>query len=207
MKANEWTSAAHVNAYLDRADAIPHRGEGEAVLVEHLPEDVGRVLDLGTGDGRLMALVKGARPGAAGVAVDFSPTMLAAAGDRFAGVDEVEVLAHDLDDPLPPAWGRFDVVVSSFAIHHCSDARKASLYAEVAGILEPRGAFLNLEHVASPTPRLHREFMEAIGSTKEDPSNVLASVDANLEWLHAAGFSDVDCAWKWRELALLVARR
>lgn len=207
MKVNEWTSAEHVSAYLDRADSIPHRGEGEGVLVEHLPDVVSRVLDLGTGDGRLLALVLAARPEATGVAIDFSPAMLAAARSRFAGVDAVEVLAHDLDSPLPVAWGRFDVVVSSFAIHHCTDARKARLYAEVAALLEPGGVFLNLEHVASPTPELHRAFMEAIGSTREDPSNILASVEANLGWLRAAGLSDVDCAWKWRELALLVGSR
>lgn len=209
MKVNEWTSAEHVRAYLDRADAIPHRGEGEATLLEHLPTTVGRVLDLGTGDGRLMALVLDAHPGGSGLAVDFSPSMLAAARERFAGmkVGGVEVVAHDLDDPLPDAWGHFDVVVSSFAIHHCTDGRKASLYTEVADRLEPDGCFLNLEHVASPTPELHRQFMEAIGSTREDPSNMLASVEANLGWLRAAGFTDVDCAWKWRELALLVGRR
>lgn len=207
MNQSEWSSAEHVHAYLERADTIPHRGEGEAALLEHVSARIRQVLDLGTGDGRLLALVLAARPGAAGLAVDFSPSMLAAARERFAAVDEVEVVGHDLDLPLPDSWGRFDAVVSSFAIHHCTDARKATLYADVAACLEPGGMFLNLEHVASPTPELHRQFMEAIGSRREDPSNILASVEANLGWLRAAGFTDVDCAWKWRELALLVARR
>ncbi len=43
----EWTSVEKVLDYLTRADAIPHRTEGEGVLLDHLPERVERVLDLG----------------------------------------------------------------------------------------------------------------------------------------------------------------
>lgn len=207
MHENKWMKPDHVHQYLERAGTIPHRTEGEAVLVEHLPPQAGRVLDLGTGNGRLAAIVLDARPRCDVVAVDFSPAMLDSARERFAADARVEVAEHDLDDSLPAAWGRFDAVVSSFAIHHVSDVRKAALYAEVATHLHAGGAFLNLEHVSSPTEALHREFMQAMGSTTEDPSNHLASVDDNLEWMREAGLVDVDCAWKWRELALLVGRK
>lgn len=206
MNENRWVAADHVHSYLERADSIPHRREGEAVFVEHLPARVERILDLGTGNGRLAAIVIDARPGCTGLAVDFSPTMLDEARARFAGSDLVEVVHHDLADTLPREWGTFDAVVSSFAIHHLPDTRKASICAEAFALLRPGGVFLNLEHVSSPTPELHRQFMEAMGSQSEDPSNVLASVEDSLAWLRDAGFTDVDCAWKWRELALLVAR-
>nr|MDQ3303103.1 methyltransferase [Actinomycetota bacterium] len=73
---SEWSTVEHALYYLSRADEIPHRTEGEATLIEQLPAKTRRVLDLGTGDGRLLGLVKLARPGCAGVALDFSPTML-----------------------------------------------------------------------------------------------------------------------------------
>jgi tRNA (cmo5U34)-methyltransferase len=118
----------------------------------------------------------------------------------------VEVVQHDLDAPLSAlgAPGSFDAVVSCFAIHHCSHARKRALYAEVFALLEPGGVFYNLEHVASPTPELHEAFFAALGMTlaDEDRSNQLLDVETQVTWLREIGFAQVDCFWKWRELAL-----
>lgn len=202
---NEWTSAEHALAYLARADQIPQRTEGEAVLLEQVPRPARRILDLGTGDGRLLALLNIDRPQSNCIALDFSPTMLAAARQRFADDSTVEVIEHNLDQPLPNL-GQFDAVVSSFAIHHCTHERKRSLYAEVFDLLKPGGVFCNLEHVASSTPALHHKFLAAIGYTpeEEDPSNKLLDVETQLAWLREIGFTDVDCYWKWLELALLV---
>lgn len=206
---NLWSSADHASDYLGRADSIPHRGEGEATLLEFIPPDTGRILDLGTGDGRLLAMVKTslARPVEA-TAVDFSQAMLAAAGKRFAGDSSVTIVTHNLDHPLP-ALGNFDAVVSSFAIHHLVHERKRALYTEIYSVLNAGGVFCNLEHVASPTPRLHEEFLNALGLTQEteDPSNKLLDLQIQLQWLQEIGFVDVDCLWKWRELALMVGRK
>jgi tRNA (cmo5U34)-methyltransferase len=201
---NEWATAGHALAYLARADAIPHRTEGEAILLELVPRGVQRILDLGSGDGRLLALLKIERPEARATALDFSPTMLAAARQRFAGNPTVTIHEHNMDQPLPDL-GRFDAIVSSFAIHHCSHERKQALYGEIFEMLTPGGVFCNLEHVASPSPEMHARFLQSLGWTPatEDPSNKLLDMETQLGWLRALGFADVDCYWKWRELALI----
>ncbi len=208
MSVNLWTSAEHALDYLGRADSIPHRTEGESTLLELIPPTARRILDLGTGDGRLLALVKLDHPDATAVALDFSPAMLDAARRRFANDDSVTVVAHNLEQPLPEL-GSFDAVVSSFAIHHLIHQRKRALYAEIYARLAPQGVFCNLEHVASVTPELHEEFLHRIGYTleSEDPSNKLLDLETQLRWLREIGFVDVDCHWKWRELALLTGRR
>jgi SAM-dependent methyltransferase len=201
---NLWTSAEHALEYLRRADTIPHRVEGEAALLEFLPADAQEVLDLGSGGGRLLALAMAARPRARFVAMDISPTMLEVLGKRFAGDDRVRIIAHDFAKPLPP-MGRFDCVISSFSIHHVVDERKRALYAEVFDLLRPGGVLCNLEHVSSPTTPPHLEFLRRLGLSleTEDPSNKLLDVDTQLRWLREIGFAEVDCHWKWRELALL----
>jgi tRNA (cmo5U34)-methyltransferase len=208
MSVNLWSSAGHALDYLGRADSIPHRTEGEATLLELIPATTSRILDLGTGDGRLLALAKLNHPNAESVAIDFSPAMLDAARARFANDDSVTVVPHNLDDPLP-SLGKFDTVISSFAIHHLIDQRKRSLYAEIFALLRSGGVFCNLEHVASPTPKIHEQFLERIGVTAEteDPSNKLLDLETQLTWLGEIGFTDVDCHWKWRELALLAGQR
>jgi SAM-dependent methyltransferase len=206
---NHWGTPAHALEYLARADAIPHRAEGERTLLEFLPDGLSRVLDLGSGDGRLLALIKIARPEAQAVAIDFSQTMLDRLRERFAPDASVAVVAHDLDQALPDSLGAFDAIVSSFAIHHLPHARKRALYKEVYRLLEPAGVFCNLEHVASPTPALHAQFLAAleVNPLEEDASNKLLDLETQLAWLRAIGFTDVDCHWKWRELALFAGAK
>lgn len=207
--AEDWSDRDHVLAYLARVDGMPHRAEGDGVLDEVVPAGALRILDLGCGDGRLSALLRIRRPDAHLTLVDVSPPMLAAARRRFAGDPRADIRDHDLADPLPADLVDLDAVVSGFAIHHLEDDRKRALYAECLAALRPGGTFCNLEHVASPTPARHAEFLDALGLEpgQEDPSNRLVPAEVQVGWLTGIGFADADCLWRWREMALLAAVR
>ena len=132
--AKEWSNAQHALEYLNVADSLPHRSEGESVLEDLLAGHTKRILDLGTGDGRLIRMIKAKRPDIEAVALDVSPTMLESARDHFANDSRVTFILHDLSQPLPD-MGYFDAVVSSFAIHHLKHERKRMLYEEIYDII------------------------------------------------------------------------
>ncbi|HZP30662.1 MAG TPA: class I SAM-dependent methyltransferase [Acidimicrobiia bacterium] len=207
---NSWVDADRAADYLSRADTLPHRREGEGVLVRDLEGTLpGRVLDLGCGDGRLTALLLAAFPASTAVCVDVSPTMLDAARARFDGDPRVTVVVHDLAEPFPataPFHEPFAAVVSSLAVHHVADVRKRALYAEMADRLIPGGVLANLDVVESPTRSLHERWRDEMGA-RDDPTDLLADLNAQLDWLRAAGLDDVDCIWKWRSLALMRGER
>jgi SAM-dependent methyltransferase len=204
--AKEWSSPQHALAYLNVADNLPHRSEGEAVLIDHLPENTRRILDLGTGDGRLIRLIKVNKSDIEeAVALDVSPTMLKSAREHFANDSRIKIIEYDLSQPLPDL-GYFDAVVASFAIHHLKHERKHELYEEIYDILNPTGVFCNLEHVTSPSVQLPIRFLKAIGYTPENEGggNRLLPMEKQLGWLRDIGYVEVDCYWKWLEMALLI---
>jgi tRNA (cmo5U34)-methyltransferase len=201
-----WADGERVARYLAQMDELPHRGEAEEALLEQLPTDCRRVLDLGTGDGRLIELIRARLPEVACVGIDYSETMLAAARARVAG--DVTLVCHDLSSPLPEL-GRFDAVVTCFATHNLRPAGQRSLYEDVFEQLAPGGVFCNLEHVGSATARLHDAFYRRIADVPEfdHRSHATASVSEHLRWLRELEFDDVECCWKWLELALIVGSR
>jgi ubiquinone/menaquinone biosynthesis C-methylase UbiE len=221
----------------ERSLLIPDRQRQLDVLLRVLrlgPRPPRRVLDLGSGDAILLAAVLEAFPEAGGVAVDFSPLMLEQARTRLAHYGpRATTVEADLQSP---AWragvaGPFDAVVSSFAIHHLPDDRKRALYGEIYDLLAADGTFLNCEHVASPTPRVEQFFDDAMTEHlwqrrrergddvpleqvrrqyQERPdrsANILAPVEEQCRWLREVGFGDVDCFWKYFELAIFGGRK
>ena len=197
-----WSDPERVAGYLSRE--IPHRDVAEQMLLTALPPKVDRFLDLGTGDGRLIALVRSAHPAAEGLGLDFSQAMLDRAAERFAGETAVELQPHDLRDPLPRSRP-YDAIVSGLAIHHLEDERKRELFAEVRERLAPGGVFANLDLVETATPELHERFRREIGRPEEDPADRFAPLCDQLKWLRAAGFAEVECHFKWLQMTLFIA--
>lgn len=200
--SDEWSDKSRVAEYLSRE--IPYRQVAEEMLLRALPERVERFVDLGTGDGRLLALVGSRYPDAHAIGLDSSAPMLDRARERFDGDPQVEFREHDLRQPLP-LIGAADAVVSGLAIHHLEDGRKGELFAEIHDLLAPSGVFANLDLVRSASAHLHERFRREIGRAEDDPTDRLADLADQMSWLRAAGFTEVDCHFKWLELALMIA--
>ena len=109
------TSTAKVSGI--RATVRAGRDRMRATLLGWLPGDLrgARLLDAGCGTGALA--VEAVRRGAAVVAVDLSPTLVALAADRALGdgVDSVDFRSGDM---LDEGLGRFEHVVAMDALIH-----------------------------------------------------------------------------------------
>ena len=98
-------------------------------------------------------------PNASGLFIDNSDPMLEAARASLKETPKVTLSKGDFSLPdwttiaeEHTAHAPFDIVISGFAIHHLTNARKQELYGEIFALLGAEGLFLNLEHVSSSTP-------------------------------------------------------
>jgi len=235
-----WKTDSLVKTFLEGVrGGIPFAAEQIEIMlrvIEARGEPVERFVDLGCGSGVLTQALLAQYPQATGTLVDFSEPMLKAARTQLS--EQASHLRFVTEDFGAPAWLRsasdqspFDVVMSAYAIHHQSDARKRALYGEILNLLKPGGFFINIEHVASPSEwieTLADELMidslhtfhsrQGSGQSREQiahdfvhrpdkAANILAPVEVQCAWLRELGFQDVDCYFKVFELAVFGGRK
>jgi ArsR family transcriptional regulator len=128
-----------------RALGLPASAVEEALLALLPASGLGRLLDLGTGTGRLLELL--APRIRSGLGIDASRAMLALARARLArpGLGHCTVHLGDLYRlPLPDA--AFDLVVLQMVLHYVEDPTAA--LAEAARVLAPGGRLLVVDLAA-----------------------------------------------------------
>ena len=122
----------------------------EAALLDLLPQDAGRLLDIGTGTGRLLELL--APRVVSGVGVDASRAMLALARARLSRPQQAQSgMAHcsvRLGDMyrLPMVDATFDTVLLQMVLHYAEDP--AGVLAEAARVLRPGGTLVAIDLAA-----------------------------------------------------------
>jgi SAM-dependent methyltransferase len=184
---------------------------------------IARFVDIGCGAGAMSELVLDSLPGSEAVLVDFSEPMLERAAAALAGhAGRWQAVRGDLNDP---AWrdalpdGRYDAIFSGLAIHHLPAERKRTLFAELLGLLEAGGIFVNMDFVEidGPLRGLFDEEMLAAavrddrehGGTHpeheldlDDDDDRPDTIEDQLLWLREAGFEQVEVHFKWAEAAI-----
>ena len=228
-----WTASRAVRRLRVQSDMVPGRDEVLALIVElatGIPSPP-RILDLGCGDGDVSAAIRARRPDAALTLLDVSEDMLTRARQRLYGAPGLEVVRHDLQDGLPATVrGPFDAVVSCFTLHNLDPASRPRLFTDLQRVLRPRGMFVNADRVREQGTLLDAwqfdhwvEWMRERARTRYGLTRTAAeirqrqhemdrelgdapgSIWAMRDDLHRAGFAEVDCLYKNRITALLVA--
>jgi ubiquinone/menaquinone biosynthesis C-methylase UbiE len=110
-----------------------------------IPPGTTRLLDLGCGTGRLTALCRAAAPGAHIACVDPAPNMVEESREKFAADPDMSFTVAAAEDLSAFESGSYDVVISSFALHHIEVARLPRAAAEIYRVLKHGGRFINAD--------------------------------------------------------------
>ena len=198
-------------------EAVP---EYDAWVRQALPsyDELFSVADLGAGSGLFSERVFACFPAARFTLYDTSPKMLDLARGRFAGHPDRFSFVDQRLERFSEAE-RFDLVISSLAIHHLEHAGKQSLFRRISAALRPGGAFVNVDQVrgdapfgdlywstwlskvresGAPEPRIQESIRRRLELDRD------AGLFEQLAWLQRAGFH-ADCIYKHYFIAVFLA--
>jgi SAM-dependent methyltransferase len=217
-RAGPWSSGEYVDAWrtadaLVEATALPRRIA--AALIVDSGIEVGRVVDLGAGEGGFLRELLEALPDARGTWVDASAPMRERAGsvlEPFAGRVDFATLDLRETDQLPLSDA--DVIVSARALHHFEVRAIRNIYAAAFDALRPGGFLVNLDHFGPPADweaayrRVRPAFVPPRGTTRPHPHDAPPQpLEDHLAWLTEAGFAGPDVPWRFFWTALVVVRK
>jgi len=157
------------------------------------------VLDVGCGTGSLALAAKAAvGPEGSVRGIDASPEMIEQARRKAAKAGAKADFRVALIEELPFGEGEFDLVLSSFMLHHLPDDVKRKGLAEVRRVLKPGGRFLAVDF-GSTSQSVGGHLLSIFGH-----SHGQASLEALAPAMGEAGFTEVETGvTKHRSVAYL----
>ena len=179
-----------------------------------------KILELGCGDGRVTHELLQIDANLEGTLIDGSAEMVENAKNRLKSYPGLKFIQNTFQELVNSNLlsETFDFVVSSLAIHHLQEDEKKTLFEYVYNHLNPSGFFLNMDVIRAPTESLenwylklwkewiieneakmeHSESFQNIPDQyKNNPDNNPDTLENQLKLLKSAGFSNVDCYYKY----------
>lgn len=162
-----------------------------AVLLTRFDGPV-RMLELGCGDASQTARTFTEVPLARYVGVDLSTVALDLARTNLAGrCADVALVPRDMLSGLRDLGERFDVVLSSFALHHLHEEEKREALALIDRVLEPHGVFVLIDIVRRPDESRDAYLARGVGYYRTQcPAFTPRDVDLIAEHVMAADFPE-----------------
>jgi SAM-dependent methyltransferase len=187
---HDWSSKEYVRDWATRQDhyEVERRPQFQ-MIADTIPfsrDAAIQILDVGAGYGALTQFLLEQFPNAAALCQDGSEEMAKLGRQRMAkwkGRFDYVIADFSKRGWSRPIHRTFDAVVSTIAIHNVRvPGIIEAIYKEVFQLVKPGGCFLNLDLVFVPLAK-------------------------QLDWLRAAGFSDVRTYWQERREALFGGRK
>ncbi|MBV8521192.1 MAG: metalloregulator ArsR/SmtB family transcription factor [Acetobacteraceae bacterium] len=171
----------------------------ETSVLALLPAKFDRLLDIGTGTGRLLELLAPRARSALGI--DASAAMLALARARLARAELPHCTVRQGDMyRLPIVAGCMDLAVLQMVLHYAEDPQ--AVLAEAARVLRPGGLLLVIDLAAHSRDDLTRSFAHRWpGFSPDAMHRLLVGAGAEPGLMHTIPGSLTVCLWPARRLA------
>lgn len=190
-----------------------------------------RILEVGCGFGDITAHILDTNPNSKAFMMDYSEEMLDLCRERFKDNINIKIARQDLNMGLPKfdLNEKFDVIVSSIALHHIEFENRVKLYSGIRSALNENGLFINADLFKGENSKFDKwefnnwiswmvkQIKENMGIEKDFEEVKRTQIESNeklgdkpgtiwdmREDLLKAGFNDVDCVWKYQNLAVMV---
>ncbi|MDR2966668.1 MAG: class I SAM-dependent methyltransferase [Methanobacteriaceae archaeon] len=179
-----------------------------------------RVLEIGTGTGLFSEMFLNKFSEAKMDLVDLAEDMLNIAKERFSNNINLSFFVENILDFS--TYEKYDLVISSLAIHHLEIDDQEILYNKIFDWLKNDGIFVNAEMIAGESEFTNNMYEKWIVNKASDNSldekaksaaierlklDKKVPVSTHLEWLKNAGFSYFDHLYKAYCFAVLWAKK
>ncbi|KZX14900.1 8-demethylnovobiocic acid C(8)-methyltransferase [Methanobrevibacter cuticularis] len=179
------------------------------------------ILDLGCGTGAITAKIKEKFPNSHVTCLDLAENMIEIAKFKLKKYDNIEFIIGDFSNF--DFKDKYDVVVSSLAIHHIETKKgKKELFEKIFSSLKDGGAFYNADVVLGSTDfsthinnevwknNLKKNFNEKEVKelvSNQDKVDIPSKLIDQLKWFEEIGFKDTDVTWKYYGHAVYGGRK
>ena len=180
-----------------------------------------KVLEIGTGTGLFSEMFLNTFPYAKMDLVDLAEDMLNIAKERFSDNSNLNFFLKDILNFSPSE--KYDLVISSLAIHHLEIHDQKKLYNKIFDWLKNDGMFVNCEMIAGENEFSNNMYEKWIVAKAKDDNDLddeakstaierlkldkKVPISTHLKWLKNAGFSHVDCLYKVYCFGVLWAKK
>jgi tRNA (cmo5U34)-methyltransferase len=181
-----------------------------------------RILEIGVGTGNLTRRVLEAFPHALLVGIDVVEEYILHARQKLSdSEDRMTLLVKDVNDF--EFNERYDVILTSYVFHHIKNPSQNAIYTTIYQHLNPNGLFINADFVDSSSSyfrsifdALRMDYMRDQGIDERTIQvdyqdhkkfEIPMPLEKQMAVLSQIGFNDVECFWKYLNLAVFGAKK
>lgn len=176
------------------------------------PNPIFKLLDLGCGTGLELELLFEDYPGMQVTGIDLSQLMLIKLQQKFSDKALELITGSYLELEL---GSDFDIVLSTYSLHHFGESEKLELYRRILDALKPGGCFIfgdytsatrqQQESAIARASRIRRD--HGLVESEYYHLDIPFTAEAEIALILAAGFASVRLTHQWENTSIIVAAK